>query len=250
MTENSTQVVQKKNKVKVETIDIHGKPYVPVFENVKRFVAEYPNGRILFEKVLDDGQRIQFVAKLYKDFNIDDYVKCANANVDYLPDAIGFAEEVLGGAGVNKTSHVENCQTSSAGRALRFIYPSVEATDYELVTAASNLLNSNKSVPVVKQETTIDKLVEASVGAEKSYTKPNNSNLSQTQSYDTNVAIVQLKRLQKQLPAEELLDVLKKAWVECALPSQIIDFEDAKAKIIKLGFGDTKELAVELQKIS
>lgn len=241
-----TTIEKKKNKVKVETIDIHGKPYVPVFENVKRFVAEYPNGRILFEKILDDGQRIQFVAKLYKEFNIDDYVKCASAGVDYLPDAIGYAEETLGGSGVNKTSHVENCQTSSAGRALRFIYPSVEATDYELVTAASNLLNTNKSVPVKKQETMIDKK------ADDASDKQSQSSVAtvSSQPYDNNIAIVQLKRLQKHLPADELLSVLKKAWVASALPNQIIDFDDAKDKILKLGLADTQALADVLSKMN
>jgi hypothetical protein len=239
MTQTETK---KKNKVTVETINIKGKEYVPVFENVKRFNAEYPNGRLLFEKTIDDGTRIQFICKAYKNFDIDTYVKCAEAGVEYKADAEGYAEEVLGGKGVNQTSHIENCQTSSAGRALRFIFPSVEASDYELAVAGSNALNKKTATFAgeVKDNTHAN---HNPVSVSSNDTKTSDS----ASISSPNLAIVELQRLQKSMSNDDLLEVIQKAWQSLLLPYVITDLKQAKFRIEQLALADQKELANVLQ---
>jgi hypothetical protein len=80
--------------------------YAPVADRLALFWAENPNGRIHTEIVVDDGTRIIFRAIVYREAN------------DPTPTAVGFAEEIRGSSNVNKFSALENCETSSIGRAL------------------------------------------------------------------------------------------------------------------------------------
>ena len=79
--------------------------YEPVQSRIKRFYEKYPDGRILTE-MINDYQHIEvciFQAKIY--------------NGDILL-ATGWAFEREGAGYVNKTCHLENCETSAIGRAL------------------------------------------------------------------------------------------------------------------------------------
>ena len=77
-----------------------------VAERVPLFWKDCPRGRITTEIVVDDGTRIVMKAELYADIS------------DTVPTTTGFAEEIRGSSMVNKTSAVENCETSAIGRAL------------------------------------------------------------------------------------------------------------------------------------
>lgn len=80
--------------------------YASVQERLPLFWKDCPRGRIITEIVLDDGVRIVMKATLFADIE------------DQVPTTTGFAEEVRGSTNVNKTSAVENCETSAIGRAL------------------------------------------------------------------------------------------------------------------------------------
>jgi hypothetical protein len=80
--------------------------YASVDERLPLFWADCPRGRIVTELVVDDGTRIVIKAELYADI------------ADPVPTTTGFAEEVRGSSMVNKTSALENCETSAVGRAL------------------------------------------------------------------------------------------------------------------------------------
>ena len=90
----------------MKTIDIHGKPYVMVKDRVQYFNQEYPNGCIQ-SKLID---RIESIV-VFKATVIPDVEQ---------PDRYftGHAEEVFGSTQINKTSALENCETSAVGRAL------------------------------------------------------------------------------------------------------------------------------------
>lgn len=79
--------------------------YEPVEERIKKFYTDNKDGRILTSIHSDDGKRIIIKAELYRDASDTVW-------------ASGFAEEVRGEGYVNKTSAVENCETSAIGRAL------------------------------------------------------------------------------------------------------------------------------------
>jgi hypothetical protein len=80
--------------------------YTPVSERIKQFWADHPNGAIHSELVFDDGTRCVIKTTLWRDKN------------DPQPTTIDYAEELLTDRGVNSTSRIENCCTSSQGRSL------------------------------------------------------------------------------------------------------------------------------------
>ncbi|MBW2977422.1 hypothetical protein KY331_01110 [Candidatus Woesearchaeota archaeon] len=79
--------------------------YEPVEERIKKFYEKYPEGRIITEPLNVDriSQEAFFRAEIW------------NGNIML---STGYAHEISGSGYVNKTSHVENCETSAIGRAL------------------------------------------------------------------------------------------------------------------------------------
>jgi hypothetical protein len=86
--------------------------YETVDSRIHKLYAAHPNARIFTElvttRINDAGQIIQYVCKaeIYRDL------------LDPVPSATGYAEEVLGSNPINRTSALENCETSAIGRAL------------------------------------------------------------------------------------------------------------------------------------
>ena len=80
--------------------------YAEVAERLPLFWKDCARGRITTEIVVDDGTRIVVKAELYADI------------ADTVPTTTGYAEEIRGSSMVNKTSALENCETSAIGRAL------------------------------------------------------------------------------------------------------------------------------------
>ena len=80
--------------------------YAEVAERLPLFWKDCPRGRIVTELIVDDGTRIVMRADLYADI------------ADSVPTTTGWAEEIRGSSMVNKTSAMENTETSCVGRAL------------------------------------------------------------------------------------------------------------------------------------
>lgn len=87
----------------LKSIDMKGKKYCMVNERVKGFRSICPDGQIETE-----------VIKLDADF----VMIRASVKVDGVVLATGTAYEERGSSYINKTSYVENCETSAVGRAL------------------------------------------------------------------------------------------------------------------------------------
>ena len=87
----------------MEKIQIQGKDYITVSERVKEFRKLHPQGQILTQIMANADGQILFQAKI-----IVDGVLVAN----------GHAYEKEGSSFINKTSYIENCETSAIGRAL------------------------------------------------------------------------------------------------------------------------------------
>ena len=88
---------------KLKTVDIKGKAYVEVNQRIKYFRETYKDGAILTEFVtLDDGVAVMK----------------ASVWIDGVLVATGHAYEKEGSTFINKTSYIENCETSAIGRAL------------------------------------------------------------------------------------------------------------------------------------
>jgi hypothetical protein len=80
--------------------------YETVETRLAKFWEEYPNGRIHTNIYHYDENKILFAAEIYKDA------------ADEKPVSTGYAEELRDASPVNRTSHVENAETSAIGRAL------------------------------------------------------------------------------------------------------------------------------------
>ena len=88
----------------MKTVNIKGKEYVTVNERLKYFRENYEGWRLLSKiEHLEDGMVV---------------IRAVIANPDGERVASGIAYEKAGSSFINKTSYVENCETSAWGRAL------------------------------------------------------------------------------------------------------------------------------------
>jgi len=87
-------------------VDIRGKSYHTVAERIQTFREEHPDWQIHTELV-DYGNPVVVKATI------------CDANGNKMAD--GYAEEDRTLGNINKTSAVENCETSAVGRALAFL---------------------------------------------------------------------------------------------------------------------------------
>jgi hypothetical protein len=140
---------------KIKSIKIHNKDYVEVNERLKHFRQNYP-GYSLRTKVLEKTPTsILLKATIY--------------DMDGRAIATGVAEELKDASKINKTSYVENCETSAWGRALANFGIGIDASvaSYHEVINAIYTQNEmekgdvNKDV-TVKQEKKMEEPVDIS----------------------------------------------------------------------------------------
>lgn len=90
--------------------------YVPVHNRLSSFYADNPTGRIQ-TTIIEHDRESGFVlvkAEIYRDA------------ADTVPVATGHAFEERGQGHVNRTSYIENCETSATGRALALMGYSID----------------------------------------------------------------------------------------------------------------------------
>ena len=122
---------------KFKTVNIRGKQYVEVKERVKYFRAEakYDNWTIATEfPILDAEQAV---------------CKATIADIDQRVIATGHAHEVQANGNINKTSYIENCETSAVGRALAMMGIGV---DDSMASAGevADAIHQQENMPKVK----------------------------------------------------------------------------------------------------
>ena len=93
-----------KNQSELKTVDIKGKSYVQVHERIMYFRENYPKYRMESILVSNEGGVCIFRADI------------RNENSEIV--ATGHAYEKENSTYINKTSYIENCETSAWGRAL------------------------------------------------------------------------------------------------------------------------------------
>lgn len=101
--EKSWALLTEANK-HLSTLDIKGKDYIPVNERIKAFRYIYPRGQIVTEIIgLENGICT---------------IKASAFDEDGKLLATGHAQEKETSSFINKTSYIENCETSAVGRCL------------------------------------------------------------------------------------------------------------------------------------
>lgn len=135
--------------MELKTIKIHGKDYVEVSERVRYIREAHPDFRIITEIKHFSPEDVMFMAKL----------------VDGAGNIIatGHAHETKGSSNINKTSYVENCETSSVGRCLAMYGVGTEnsiASANEVLNAKAVEKANNAPKPSKAMVDTISKLLD------------------------------------------------------------------------------------------
>jgi len=127
---------------KSDGVDMKGKKYTTVAMRVEVFRKHFPDYSVNTRVTVDDGKRVIVVAEIYP----------PGAE---RPIATGIAEEIRGSTNVNRTSAVENCATSSVGRALAVLglHGGEFASDFEIDLAKQNgtTMDMNEAVQAAKE---------------------------------------------------------------------------------------------------
>ena len=130
---NITYEDLKKANALIKTTDVKGKEYAEVPQRVKAFRSIYPMGTISTEVIsLVDGVCV---------------IKATVAS-DGVILGEGTAYEKEGSSFINKTSYIENCETSAVGRALGFAGFGIDTS----IASAEEVMNAQKQQHKMSEE--------------------------------------------------------------------------------------------------
>ena len=142
---------------KFKTTNIRGKQYVEVNERIKYFRQEdkYNNWTISTDFPVLDSE--QCVCKAYI-INTDDRVV-----------ATGHAHEERASSHINKTSYVENCETSAIGRALAMMGIGID-TSIASANEVTDAIAKQESDSSLSSSAPVDNIMDKAVGYIKTST--------------------------------------------------------------------------------
>ena len=122
--------------------EVQGKPYIEVNQRIKAFRMVYPTGTIYTEIVSNENGVCVFTATV--GYYTDDG--------DFVPLGTGTAYEKENSTFINKTSYIENCETSAVGRALGMCGFGIDTS----VSSADEVQNKINNQGDPKQDTPKD----------------------------------------------------------------------------------------------
>ena len=131
---------------KLKTIDIKGKPYVEVNERLKYFRENYK----------DYSLESDVLEKTATSVMIKATIKDAHGNIR----ATGIAEEIKGTTFINKTSYVENCETSAWGRTLANLGIGID-TSVASANEVTNAIEQQNKKPKKRKPISAERFEEA-----------------------------------------------------------------------------------------
>lgn len=110
----------------IKTTDIKGKQYAEVNQRIKAFRMICPNGGIITELLFNENGVCAFKATI-----LDEEKNILGTGTAYEKESSSF---------INKTSYIENCETSAVGRALGMCGIGIDTSvaSYEEVQNAIN----------------------------------------------------------------------------------------------------------------
>ena len=129
----------------MKSIKIHGKDYVLVNSRIKEFRTnpKYENYGLETIKTLDEW--FEYTDKKTGEIIQDNRVefKCIITNASGKTVSNGTARELMSSSYINKTSHIENCETSAVGRALGFLGIGIDTS----IASADEVINAVNNQP-------------------------------------------------------------------------------------------------------
>jgi len=141
----------------MKTINIKGKEYVQVHERVKFFQSQkkYEKWGIETIKIKDE------VCQVKKDRLIQ--FRAVIFDENKMIRATGHAEEYMGSSYINKTSFIENCETSAIGRALGLLGIGINSSIDTADTIENAIKNKEEDNKPGLKETELKALLEKGV---------------------------------------------------------------------------------------
>ena len=132
----SFEDIKKANET-IKTTDVKGKAYAEVNQRIKAFRMVYPEGTIDTEMISNENGICIFKAVV------------GNGNTIL---GVGTAYEKEGSSFINKTSYIENCETSAVGRALGMAGFGIDTSvaSFEEVANAMQQQEGNKVIDNIK----------------------------------------------------------------------------------------------------
>ena len=121
----------------MKTVDIKGKPYVEVNERIKYFRTNYQDWAMESELISNENGVC--------------VIKAIIRNPEGIVKATGYAYEKENSTFINKTSYIENCETSAWGRALGNLGIGIDTS----IASAEEVLNAQlnqETKPPVKEK--------------------------------------------------------------------------------------------------
>lgn len=144
--------LQKANAT-IRTTDVRGKEYAEVNQRVRAFRMLYPEGAIVTTMLSNDGE----AGKRTCVFRTEVY----DSEGKLL--STGTAYENEGSTNINRTSYLENCETSAVGRALGFLGLGVDvaiasAEEVKNAIAAQTPAQSAQDAPRAQEAAQADRI--------------------------------------------------------------------------------------------
>ena len=184
--------IQKVNET-IKTIDVKGKGYAEVNQRIKAFRMLYPDGFIKTEMLSnEDGvcifkATVGYVLKTL----IDDKVY-----IDEIELGTGTAYEKENSTFINKTSYIENCETSAVGRALAMCGIGIDTSVASAEEVQNAIANQDNDINDLQLEIELQELiVKTGTDVEKllaNYGKPSTDKLT-TSELKNAIAILKKK---------------------------------------------------------
>ncbi len=125
---------------KLKTTDIKGKDYVEVNERLKAFWQLCPDGRIVTNILKNENDICVIQAAVFEN------------KEDNNPRATGIAYEKEGSTFINKTSYIENCETSAVGRALGNAGIGIDTSVASYEEVSNAILNQDNDKKISKTQ--------------------------------------------------------------------------------------------------
>ena len=144
----------------MKTINIKGKEYVQVNERIGYFQSQkkYEKWGIETIKIKDEvcqtkkDRLVQFRAVIFDE--------------NKMIRATGHAEEYMGSSYINKTSFIENCETSAIGRALGLLGIGIDTSVASAEEVSNAIANQSKDDTPWLKETELKALIEKGTKAQ------------------------------------------------------------------------------------
>lgn len=137
----SYNAIDKVNK-EIQTTEIKGNQYAAVSERIKAFRKLYPEGFISTDLISNENGVCIIKATVgYKDELGERFVL-----------GTGMAYEKEGSSFINKTSYIENCETSAVGRALGMCGLGIDADVASYDEVATATVNQEAEKPISAEQ--------------------------------------------------------------------------------------------------